>query len=225
MESLPESSISASRLVGLAKKGFINDAERAAAAIPSSRPVQRPNDGEVVSFPAFHERGLGLPVHPFLRGLLIYYGLELHHLTPSGILHLAAFVTLCEAFMGIAPHFLLWKYFFHVRGATSIRDGRPRPTFGGAVILLRSGKGGDYFSLPLLSSNKGWSSEWFAIRNFAPELPAFSDAAPERRYCWGWGPSKDEVPRLAPILEVVAALKSEGLTGETLLRTFFSRRI
>jgi hypothetical protein len=31
--------------------------------------------------------------------------LELHHLTPSGILHIAAFVTLCEAFMGIEPHF------------------------------------------------------------------------------------------------------------------------
>jgi hypothetical protein len=33
--------------------------------------------------------------------LLLHYGLELHNLTPSGIMHIAAFVTLCEAYMGI----------------------------------------------------------------------------------------------------------------------------
>jgi hypothetical protein len=36
-------------------------------------------------------------------------------MTPSGILHVAAFVTQCEAYMGIDPHFDLWKYFFYVR--------------------------------------------------------------------------------------------------------------
>jgi hypothetical protein len=38
----------------------------------------------------------------------------MHNLTPSGILHIAAFVTLCEAFMGIDPHFDLWNHFFRV---------------------------------------------------------------------------------------------------------------
>jgi hypothetical protein len=28
---------------------------------------------------------------------------------------MAAFVTLCEAYMGIEPHFNLWKYYFHAR--------------------------------------------------------------------------------------------------------------
>jgi hypothetical protein len=36
-------------------------------------------------------------------------------LTPSGILHIVAFVTLCEAYMGIEIHFDLWNYFFCVR--------------------------------------------------------------------------------------------------------------
>jgi hypothetical protein len=36
-------------------------------------------------------------------------------LTPLGILHIAAFMTLCEAYMGIGPHFDLWNYFFHAR--------------------------------------------------------------------------------------------------------------
>jgi hypothetical protein len=55
-----------------------------------------------------------VPSHQSLRSLLQYYGLELHHLTHSGILHIVAFVTLCEAYMGIEPHFDLWTYFFRV---------------------------------------------------------------------------------------------------------------
>jgi hypothetical protein len=49
--------------------------------------------------------------------------MELHQLTPLGILHMAAFVTLCEAYIGIEPHFNLWKYFFHTRLKTGLRRG------------------------------------------------------------------------------------------------------
>jgi hypothetical protein len=54
-----------------------------------------------------------VPSHRLLCSLLQFFGLELHHLTPSGILHIAAFVNLCEAYMGIKPYFNLWNYFFH----------------------------------------------------------------------------------------------------------------
>jgi hypothetical protein len=55
-----------------------------------------------------------VPSHQFLRLLLWYYSLELYHLTPSGILHIAAFITLCEAYLGIDPNHDLWMYFFRV---------------------------------------------------------------------------------------------------------------
>jgi hypothetical protein len=51
--------------------------------------------------------------HQFLHLLLHFCGLELHQLTPSGILHIVAFVTLCEAYLRIELHFDLWNYFFH----------------------------------------------------------------------------------------------------------------
>jgi hypothetical protein len=38
--------------------------------------------------------------------------LELHHLTASGILHMTAFVILCEVYIGIEPQLNLWSYFF-----------------------------------------------------------------------------------------------------------------
>jgi hypothetical protein len=62
-----------------------------------------PAEGYMVSFTVFYERGFDVLSHRFLYSLLQYYSLELHNLTPLGILHIMTFVTLCEAFMGIDP--------------------------------------------------------------------------------------------------------------------------
>jgi hypothetical protein len=62
-------------------------------------------EGDVVAFVAFYEQGFSAPSHRFLHLLLGHYSLELHNLTPSGILHIIAFMTLCEAYVGIDPPF------------------------------------------------------------------------------------------------------------------------
>lgn len=50
----------------------------------------------------------------------------MQHLNPNGIQHLAAFVALCEGYLGIGPHFDLWKYFFVVTlQRTKGKSGRP----------------------------------------------------------------------------------------------------
>jgi hypothetical protein len=53
--------------------------------------------------------GLALPISPFFCGLLDFYHLNLTHLNPNSILQVSVFVHLCEAFLGILPHFGLWK--------------------------------------------------------------------------------------------------------------------
>ena len=68
----------------------------------------------MVSFAHFHGRGLATPAHKFLRGLLHFYKIELQHLNPNGIQHMAAFLAMCIGFLGISPHFDLWRYFFAV---------------------------------------------------------------------------------------------------------------
>ena len=60
-------------------------------------------------------RGLGFPVFDFFRGLLHHWGVQVHHLTPNSILHISIFVHLCEAFLGIEPHFDLFQYSFHLK--------------------------------------------------------------------------------------------------------------
>ena len=61
------------------------------------RPYERV--AETVMFKAFVEHGLGIPVCNFLRGLLFFWGIQLHHLTPTSILHISIFVHLCGLFL------------------------------------------------------------------------------------------------------------------------------
>jgi hypothetical protein len=78
----------------------------------SAEVIPAPPSGFRVMFLAFILRGFSLPAHEFLRGLLFVYGMQLHQLTPNSLLHIACFITLCEAFLGIEPHWVLWKYLF-----------------------------------------------------------------------------------------------------------------
>lgn len=72
----------------------------------------RPIEHERVLLVPFIERGLTPPRLDFIRGLLFFYGLQLHHLNPNSILHITSFITLCECFMGTRPHWGLWKRIF-----------------------------------------------------------------------------------------------------------------
>jgi hypothetical protein len=65
---------------------------------PRDEAIPAPPTGFRVMFLAFLFRGLSLPTHEFLRGLLFVYSMQLHQLTPNSLLHIAYFITLCEAF-------------------------------------------------------------------------------------------------------------------------------
>ena len=77
--------------------------------IPTRRPHER-----VVFLPHFL-RGLGFPLHPFVWGLMFYYGLDFHDLAPNFILNISAFIVDCEAFLRVPPHFGLWLKVFNVK--------------------------------------------------------------------------------------------------------------
>jgi hypothetical protein len=71
------------------------------------------------------------------------------------ILHIAAFVTLCEANMGIEPHFDLWNHIFCVRPLQG--SSAEVVVLGGVDIYVKSRHGIDpYFHLPICESTNGW---------------------------------------------------------------------
>ncbi|KAK1608619.1 hypothetical protein QYE76_032292 [Lolium multiflorum] len=112
-----------------------------------------------VSFVDHLIRGLSTPIHDFLRGLLFMYGLQLHHLTPNSILHIAIFITLCESFLGVQPNWSLWKRIFFCRrnGSSSVAY-----NIGGVVICVRPDV--EYFDIKFPDSVQGWRKKWLYIR-------------------------------------------------------------
>src|SRR5436190_1344264 len=69
----------------------------------------------------------------FFRGLLHFYGIELVHLNTNSIHQIATFIHLCEAFLGVEPHFALFRHLFTLqpiqRGGRLVLLGEPRFSF------------------------------------------------------------------------------------------------
>ena len=83
---------------------------RDAGYLSSDIAHRQPDKGQLIPTPRPHERvvflphflrGLGFPLHPFVRGLMFYYGLDFHDLAPNFILNISAFIVVCEAFLCI----------------------------------------------------------------------------------------------------------------------------
>ena len=96
---------------------------------------QSARDSKIVLFTSFVEHGLALPTSDFSHGLLYYYGIQIHHLTPESILHLSIFVHLCEAFLGIKPHFELFRRLYSLVPQPSRNE---MGSFGCAHLELRT---------------------------------------------------------------------------------------
>jgi hypothetical protein len=72
------------------------------------------------------------------------------HLAPNSIMIIATFIHLCEAFLGITPHFHLWRHFFE-----------PKKTGKGVVVgsvsfMLRRNMKSKYIDLALPDNTTDW---------------------------------------------------------------------
>ena len=83
-----------------------------------------PVEGQMTPTPKYRERvvflphfirGLGFPLHSFVRGLMYYYGLDFHDLALNFVLNISAFIVVCDAFLRMKPHFGLWLKIFCVK--------------------------------------------------------------------------------------------------------------
>jgi hypothetical protein len=170
---------------------------------------------EQVVFASFFERGFNLPAGDFFRGLLYYYQLELVHLIPNSITIVSTFIHFCEAYMGISPHFLLWRYFFYVN-ITRKRSG----LVGVVMFNLRSGLKAEWIDTNLPDNTAGWRSEWFYIADQVPGLPHWYGHKPVKINEWDLGLSSWDLKELKSVLELVSELKKQGVTGAVVARSF-----
>jgi hypothetical protein len=111
---------------------------------------------EQVVFASFFERGFNLSVGDLFRSMLYFYKLELVHLVPNSITVVSTFIHFCEAYLGISPQFLLWRYLFCVM-STGKRSGPVGPV----MFFLTSGLKTEWIDSDLHDNTSGWRSEWF----------------------------------------------------------------
>jgi len=67
-------------LVGM---GLLHNQELGGWRAPEGESYPDPRAGEIVVFEDFFKRGFGIPVHPFLQGLLLYYEIGISICTPT----------------------------------------------------------------------------------------------------------------------------------------------
>ena len=138
-----------------------------------------------------------------------------------------AFIALCEGYLGIKPHFELWRYFFFVSlQKKRERSGDLSVPMGSACIHLRGHRSAEYMTCPLLRSNKGWHALWFYVKNAAAALlldftRRLIEEAPQ---VWLWGPPKKEKKRMRDILDAISFLKIQGLREASVIGAYHARR-
>ncbi|KAK1686268.1 hypothetical protein QYE76_047116 [Lolium multiflorum] len=138
---------------------------------PSEESYPSPPIEYRVSFVDHLIRGLSTPIHDFLRGLLFFYGVQLHQLTPNSILHVAIFITLCECFLGVQPNWALWKRIFCLR-----RNGSHNIAYniGGVVICVRPDV--EYIDVKFPDSVQGWRKRWLYVHEESSDSTEYNIA-------------------------------------------------
>jgi hypothetical protein len=206
--------------------GLISDNDQ--VTFPSTERIPKPPSGFWVMSFAFLLRGLSLPAHEFLHGLLYMYGVQLHQLTPNSILHIAYFITLCESFLGIEPHFLLWKFLFRLRPSVALSK---KPELGGAVVSIHAES--QYLEFSMAALVQGWRKKWFYIKDRKVSSSDQYDIAPfdaskevKKLASWDSPPTEAEMEEIKPLLARIQELKSGrgGVLSGTQLMAFFLQR-
>jgi hypothetical protein len=132
-------------------------------------------------------------------------------INPNGIFHTSVFVHFCEAFLGIRPHWILFREFFRVKPQPSANNPR---VVGVAGIQMREDAAEQYLSYKLIDSNQDWKAKWFYVTNHHPELPKPSGKQPKHRPWWNSEPTMQEGIQLPELLAKIKALREAGLRAE-----------
>jgi hypothetical protein len=166
--------------------------------VPGDEEEPTPPMGYIVSFMAFHERGFTVPASHFMQVLLQYYEVELHNYNSNSIAQVAIFVTVCEGYLGIDPHWDLWIHLFCVESfssstkvkktCTMVRDDR-------CTLQLHSDQAQLYIPASLTYSDKGWQNRWFYLCNDDGRLASYTKwVVPTIGENLRWGAMREHEP-------------------------------
>ena len=142
-----------------------------------------------------------------------------------GVLHIAGFITVCEAFLGMEPHVDFFRWIF---SGQALSEGKPVRIASVGVFALQkkpSASGANPVYSPY-DSNQGWHGEWFYIRNpVEAPFPAFTGGRLEKRDSWSWGYSRWEKKKVEIIEVELQKLVRRSLDWVRVFHTLFCHRV
>ena len=150
-------------------------------------------------------------------------------MTPNTVMLLAAFVTMCEGYLGILPTIELWGAFFYTKLGTSAKE---KASQCGAFIAVRRPLVKNAFPVIKLSQSvKLWQKSYFYMENVDPAIdfinlpPYEADPPAEPRANWGYKPKPMLADATAAINRLRVLTEAKGLVASDLLVAFVERQV
>nr|ABA94118.1 retrotransposon protein, putative, unclassified [Oryza sativa Japonica Group] len=214
---LPPSRIVSERQAGLPRR-FMPESTtgREVVALGEGRPAPH-YPGRSVFFLSFAMVGLVLPFSSFFMDVLELYDLQMAHLTPNAVMTLAIFAHLCEMFIGVRPSLRLFRWFFTVQPVS------PPSVVGGCYFQPRGPVLNRYIPCVLHKKWDDWKSDWF-YTPLADEVRLRLPSQPPAQAS-SWRAPVDLGDGYDAVLDRLAGLRSQGLTGAMVYGDYLRRRI
>jgi hypothetical protein len=134
-------------------------------------------------------------------------------------------ITLCKCFLGIEPHWALWRRIFVIRRPLHYQT-------GGFSYKVRPDV--EYFNLRMLENNPGWRTRWFYTKDQPAVGQEFGldEFRPTNvlrpRASWAHELTKEEMAITQPFMEKIRRLRAtpeKEVSGLQLIHTFIKRQI
>nr|AAM94930.1 hypothetical protein [Oryza sativa Japonica Group]AAM95681.1 hypothetical protein [Oryza sativa Japonica Group]AAP54546.1 retrotransposon protein, putative, unclassified [Oryza sativa Japonica Group] len=214
---LPPSRIVSERQAGLPRRFMPESATgREVVALGEGRPAPH-YPGRSVFFLSFAMAGLVPPFSSFFMDVLELYDLQMAHLTPNAVMTLAIFAHLCEMFIGVCPSLRLFRWFFTVQLVS------PPSVVGGCYFQPRGLVLNRYIPCVLRKKWDDWKSDWF-YTPLADEARLRLPSQPPAQAS-SWRAPVDLGDGYDAVLDRLAGLRSQGLTGVMVFGDYLRRRI
>nr|BAB00647.1 unnamed protein product [Oryza sativa Japonica Group]BAB17743.1 OSJNBa0036E02.17 [Oryza sativa Japonica Group] len=214
---LPPSRIVSERQAGLPRRFMPESATgREVVALGEGRPTPH-YPGRSVFFLSFAMAGLVPPFSSFFMDILEFYDLQMAHLTPNAVMMLAIFAHLCEMFIGVRPSLWLFQWFFTVQLVS------PPLVVGGCYFQPRGQVLNRYIPCVLHKKWDDWKSDWF-YTPLADEARLRLPSQPPAQAS-SWRAVVDLGDGYDAVLDRLAGLRSQGLTGAMVFGDYLRRRI
>nr|CAE05290.2 OSJNBa0084N21.8 [Oryza sativa Japonica Group] len=214
---LPPSRIVSERQAGLPRRFMPESATgREIVSLGEGCPAPR-YPGRSVFFLPFAMAGLVPPFSSFFMDVLEFYDLQMAHLTPNAVMTLGIFAHLCEMFIGVRPSLRLFRWFFTVQPVS------PPSVVGGCYFQPRGPVLNRYIPCFLRKKWDDWKSDWF-YTPLADEARLRLPSQPPAQAS-NWRAPVDLGDGYDAVLDRLAGLRSQGLTGAMVFGDYLRRRI